>query len=184
MADKGFGVKRINLTQPSGTPNITSPNNLNINANTVAISSDVTIGGELSSNVVIGVGYSVGIGTTVPKYSFHVIGDANIDGNFTINGSTFGATGATGIQGIQGPQGATGPQGIQGPQGATGLQGPQGATGPQGPQGPQGATGPQGPQGNTVQGPQGATGLQGATGPAGGGGGLSESLAIAYAIAL
>ena len=49
MADKGFGVKEINLIGPSGTPSIDSPNNININATTVAISTDVTIGGEVAS---------------------------------------------------------------------------------------------------------------------------------------
>jgi len=41
MADKKFKVKQIDLIGASGTPNLTSPNNLNINAVTVAISTDV-----------------------------------------------------------------------------------------------------------------------------------------------
>ena len=32
MAEKGFGVKEVNLIGASGTPTITSPNNLNLNA--------------------------------------------------------------------------------------------------------------------------------------------------------
>jgi len=32
MADKKFKVKQIDLIGASGTPNLTSPNNLNINA--------------------------------------------------------------------------------------------------------------------------------------------------------
>ena len=48
MAEKGFGVKEINLIGPSGTPTITSPNNLNLNANNVAISTNVSIGGTLT----------------------------------------------------------------------------------------------------------------------------------------
>ena len=51
MANKGFGVKEINLIGSSGTPTIESPGNLNINANTVAISTNVTIGGDVTSNV-------------------------------------------------------------------------------------------------------------------------------------
>ena len=43
MAEKGFGVKDINLIGPSGTPTITSPNNLNLNANNVAILSLIHI---------------------------------------------------------------------------------------------------------------------------------------------
>jgi phage gp45-like len=52
MADKKFGVKQINLIGASGTPTLTSPNNLNINATTVAISTDVTVGGELTGNII------------------------------------------------------------------------------------------------------------------------------------
>ena len=56
MAEKGFGVKEINLIGASGTPTITSPNNLNLNAVNVAISTNVSIGGTLSvtGNVSIG----------------------------------------------------------------------------------------------------------------------------------
>ena len=56
MAEKGFGVKEINLIGPSGTPTIESPNNLNLNANNVAISTNVSIGGTLtvSGNVSVG----------------------------------------------------------------------------------------------------------------------------------
>ena len=56
MAEKGFGVKEINLIGPSGTPTITSPNNLNLNAVNVAISTNVSIGGTLSvtGNVSVG----------------------------------------------------------------------------------------------------------------------------------
>ena len=56
MAEKGFGVKEVNLIGASGTPTITSPNNLNLNANNVAISTNVSIGGTLSvtGNVSIG----------------------------------------------------------------------------------------------------------------------------------
>ena len=59
MADKNFGVKQINLIgSGSGTPTIVSPNNLNLNATTVAISTDLTIGGQIQSNVIVGTAYS------------------------------------------------------------------------------------------------------------------------------
>lgn len=48
MADKSFGVKEVNLVGASGTPTIESPNNLNINATNVAISTDMSIGGNLN----------------------------------------------------------------------------------------------------------------------------------------
>jgi hypothetical protein len=56
MAEKSFGVKEINLIGASGTPTIESPNNLNLNAVNVAISTNVSIGGTLSvtGNVSIG----------------------------------------------------------------------------------------------------------------------------------
>ena len=55
MADKSFGVKELNLLNASGTPTITSPNNLNLNANNVAISTNVTIGGNLTVSNNIGI---------------------------------------------------------------------------------------------------------------------------------
>ena len=56
MAEKGFGVKEVNLIGASGTPTITSPNNLNLNAVNVAISTNVSVGGTLtvSGNVSVG----------------------------------------------------------------------------------------------------------------------------------
>ena len=125
MADKSFGVRQLNLIG-IGTPTIESADNLNLDANNVAISTNVSIGGEVTSNLIVGTGYSVGIGTTNPQYKLHVVGNTNIDGICTVNGSV--PTGATG------PKGATGPSG-----GPTGATGPQGATGPSG--GPTGATG-------------------------------------------
>ena len=56
MAEKGFGLKEINLIGASGTPTIESPNNLNLNAINVAIRINVSIGGTLTvdGNVSIG----------------------------------------------------------------------------------------------------------------------------------
>ena len=56
MAEKGFGVKEINLIGPSGTPTIESPNNLNLNAVNVAISTNVSIGGTLAVSGSVSVG--------------------------------------------------------------------------------------------------------------------------------
>ena len=80
MADKSFGVKQINLIGASGTPTIESPNNLNLNAITVGISTDITIGGQVQSNLKIGSSYSVGIGTTNPTSKLHVVGDVYVTG--------------------------------------------------------------------------------------------------------
>jgi hypothetical protein len=65
MADKSFGVEEINLIGGSETPTIESPSDLNLNANTVAISTNLTIGGQINSDIIIG-DYNVGIGTTIP----------------------------------------------------------------------------------------------------------------------
>ena len=89
MADKSFGVKDINLIGASGTPTIESPNNLNINAINVAISTNATVGGSLDvdgntelddlnvsgistfqDNIVLtGVGKSIQIGPTADQLS-------------------------------------------------------------------------------------------------------------------
>ena len=112
MAEKGFGVKEVNLIGASGTPTITSPNNLNLNANNVAISTNVSIGGTLSvtgnvsvggtltyedvtnidsvglitarSGVVVGAGKSILVGAGV-TISSSTKGDIQISGIATAN---------------------------------------------------------------------------------------------------
>jgi hypothetical protein len=61
MAEKGFGAKKINLSGVSGTPKISSVNNLNINAVQVSISTDLSIGGSVQSNLNVGTGYSLAV---------------------------------------------------------------------------------------------------------------------------
>jgi hypothetical protein len=54
MADRSFGVKEINIVGSSagvGTPTIESPNNLNLNANRVAISTNLTVGGTIVAGI-------------------------------------------------------------------------------------------------------------------------------------
>ena len=120
MAEKGFGVKEVNLIGASGTPTITSPNNLNLSAVNVAISTNATVGGTLSvtGNVSIGgtLTYedvtnvdSVGVvtareGIKIPddkEITFGAGGDGFIksDGaNFLIQGGG-GGTGTTYVRG-------------------------------------------------------------------------------------
>jgi len=62
MADKSFGVKELNLLNASGTPTVTSPNNLNLNANTVAISTSATVGNNLTVSGQINVGSNIKVG--------------------------------------------------------------------------------------------------------------------------
>lgn len=101
MADKKFGVKQINLIGASGTPTLTSPNNLNINAINVAISTDLSVGGDVSIggtfNALSVSGVStfagnVGVGLTTDSvaYELDVAGYTRIrDGLIVNGGSTF-----------------------------------------------------------------------------------------------
>jgi len=55
MADKSFGVRELNLTNTSGTPTVSSPNQLNLSAHTVAISTSVTVGQNLTVSANAGI---------------------------------------------------------------------------------------------------------------------------------
>ena len=74
MADKKFGVRQIDLIGSSGATNIETPNTLNLKSNQVAISTDLSIGGNVVSHVRVGSGFSVGIGTSAPKSALEVDG--------------------------------------------------------------------------------------------------------------
>ena len=58
MADKGFGIKELNLIGAAGVPTIESPNNLNLNAVNVAISTHVSVGDSLK----VGTGFTAHAG--------------------------------------------------------------------------------------------------------------------------
>ena len=98
MADKSFGVKELNLLGSSGTPSIESPNDLNLNANTVAISTNLTVGSKLSVT-------SAGIVTAVSGVVTYY-GDGSflsgIEGGVGANGSvnTTGVITASSFSGI------------------------------------------------------------------------------------
>ena len=89
MANKSFGTKQLDLTGASGSPIITSPSDLSINATTVAISTNISVGGYFSSNVNVGAGYSIGIGTTIPVAELEVKGDIGLSGSIVATGNTF-----------------------------------------------------------------------------------------------
>lgn len=91
MANKDFGVKRIELIGSSGTPNLTSPTNLNLNANTVAISTDVTIGGKVQSDLIVASGFNIGVGSTQPQQRLDVVGTIRADSFVKSDGSAVGA---------------------------------------------------------------------------------------------
>tara|TARA_A100000172_G_scaffold70552_1_gene50925 strand:+ start:2343 stop:3665 length:1323 start_codon:yes stop_codon:yes gene_type:complete len=93
MANKSFGTKQLDLTGASGSPIITSPSDLSINATTVAISTNISVGGYFTSNVNVGAGYSVGIGTTIPSAELEVRGDIRLRRTASDDGGIFfGAT--------------------------------------------------------------------------------------------
>jgi len=89
MANKSFGTKQLDLTGASGSPIITSPSDLSINATTVAISTNISVGGYFSSNVNVGTGYSIGIGTTIPVAELEVKGDIGLSGSIVPTGNIF-----------------------------------------------------------------------------------------------
>ena len=78
MANKSFGTKQLDLTGASGSPIITSPSDLSINATTVAISTNISVGGYFASNVNVGAGYSVGIGTTIPSKTLSILSPQSV----------------------------------------------------------------------------------------------------------
>ena len=82
MAEQAFGIKEFNLIG-SGTPTISSPNNLNLKAATVAISTNISIGGTMSviGGGAFGIGSTVGIGSTL--YVSH--GDLYLRDNHQLN---------------------------------------------------------------------------------------------------
>jgi len=77
MADRSFGVREINIVGSAGTPTISSPNNINLNGNKVAISTDLQVGRNVS---VVGV---------VTASELHG-GGANITGISTSNITNYG----------------------------------------------------------------------------------------------
>ena len=82
MADKSFGVKELNLLNASGTPTVTSPNNLNLNANTVAISTSCTIGNNLTVTGGTSLSNLLVSGIT----TFLAGNTVDVRGNFTVSG--------------------------------------------------------------------------------------------------
>jgi hypothetical protein len=88
MSEQAFGIKKIEL-KGSGIPTFNSPTDLNLNAVTVAISTNVSIGGSIVSNVIVGNGYSVGIGTTNPTSALTVGGGTSTRELYVTGVSTF-----------------------------------------------------------------------------------------------
>ena len=65
MADRSFGVREINIVGSAGTPTISSPNNINLNGNNVAISTDLQVGRNVSVVGVVTANAFYGDGTNL-----------------------------------------------------------------------------------------------------------------------
>lgn len=79
MSTKSFGVREINIVGSAGTPTIESPGILNINATNVAISTNLTVGGD----AYIGSGSSTGVILTAPNGNMYRLAINNL-GSLTI----------------------------------------------------------------------------------------------------
>ena len=111
MADKSFGVRELNLTNTSGTPTVSSPNQLNLSAHTVAISTSVTVGQNLtvSANAGISSLNVTGIGTVL---NLNVLGvgtitspsDANAHSRWKVTNQSASAYRFTGPGGLDGSE--------------------------------------------------------------------------------
>jgi hypothetical protein len=113
MADKNFGVKQINIIGGSGTPTISSPNILNLNAVTVAVSTNLSVGSTITATSFVGDGSGltgvVGSGSgIVVKDSGSTVGTAgtiDFGTNLTVSAISAGVVTVTssasgGISGI------------------------------------------------------------------------------------
>lgn len=114
MADRSFGVREINIVGSAGTPTITSPTNINLNGNNVAISTDLQVGrnvsivGVITANAFVGDGSGltgisggggVGVGTTVISTE-----SITVSGVSTFNSDVYMGGGATPLRVYNGGQ--------------------------------------------------------------------------------
>jgi trimeric autotransporter adhesin len=156
-ADNTFIGRRAGFTNTSGTGNTYIGRNTGgtpdlTNATAIGANASVT----QSNSVVLGNAANVGIGTSAPTSTLHVVGGMRlVDGN-QAEGKVLVSDengNAAWSDGPAGPMGETGPTGAQGPTGPTGDAGPQGLqgeTGPTGPQGTEGIAGADGVDGRTI----------------------------------
>ncbi len=97
MADKSFGLNQLNFTGIAGTSLIESESGLQINSPSVSISTDLSIGGKVNSNLIISSSYSVGIGSTQPQQKLDVVGNINVSGSITATSFVGSGTNLTGV---------------------------------------------------------------------------------------
>ena len=100
MAITGFGVTELNLIGSSGTPKIESPNNLNLNAVTVAISTNATVGGTATFGGDVDIAdtiYHTGDSNTKIRFPANDTITFHTSGNEQLRIDSSGNTNVTGI---------------------------------------------------------------------------------------
>ena len=95
MADRSFGVREINIVGSAGTPTISSPNNINLNGNNVAISTDLQVGRNVSVVGIVTAGSFVGDGSLLTNLPGG--GGAGISGVSTTGTSGFNNVNVAGV---------------------------------------------------------------------------------------
>lgn len=103
MADNSFGIKELNLIG-SGTPKIESPNNINLDAVNVAISTNATVGGTLDVD-----GHTeldgVNVSGVCTATSFEGGGNDIVTSRWdVVGGGTYAFTGPGGLNGASQPK--------------------------------------------------------------------------------
>ena len=99
MADRAFGVREINIVGSAGTPTISSPDNINLNGNNVAISTDLQVGRNVSVVGVITANAFYGDGSNLTGVSG---GGGSIAGIDTLGTSVFNIVDPERIYGNEG----------------------------------------------------------------------------------
>lgn len=97
MADRAFGVREINIVGSAGTPTISSPNNINLNGNNVAISTDLQVGRNVSVVGVVTANVFYGDGSQLTGIAATGGGGGSIAGIDTAGTSTFNNLNVSGM---------------------------------------------------------------------------------------
>ena len=106
MADRSFGVREINIVGSAGTPTISSPDNINLNGNRVAISTDLQVGRNVSVVGVITANTFYGDGTNLTGVTGSGIGtDGSVNTTGVITATKFVGDGS-GLTNLPGGGGA------------------------------------------------------------------------------